>query len=228
MNFVPSAVDGASSHLGKISRIVTNARKQSPMYTSKWSVEEFEHIADEIDSRDEQYSGDAGKSRDEYSKLGRPYLRAVGTEDGVKYIVKMSPLMCDVLCNADFLEADVTYNENTEYKYLFNLAAFNSATMEWMVVARIRMTSECAEAYKFAFEKIFSLCRNRHPKFVVHETIKGIVIDWSAAEMKGLKLAIGDDQANKLLRGCRVHWIRSCQRVSDKICKSSTEKKVFK
>ena len=39
------------------------------MYSSKWSVEEFEGIADETDSRDEQYLGDAGKSRDEYSKL---------------------------------------------------------------------------------------------------------------------------------------------------------------
>ena len=46
--------------------------------------------------------------------------------------------------------------------------------------------------------------------------------------MKGLKLAIRDDWANKLLKGCRVHWIRSCQRVSEKIFKSSTEKKVFK
>ena len=59
------------------------------------------------------------------------------------------------------------------------------------------MTSESAEAYKLAFEKIFSLCQAKHPDFVVHETIKGIVIDWSAAEMKGLKLAIGEEHTNK-------------------------------
>ena len=72
------------------------------------------------------------------------------------------------------------------------------------------------------------MCRARHPDFVVHENIKGIVIDWSSAEMKGLKLAIGEEHANTLLRGCQVHWIRSCQRVCDRICKSSTEKNVFK
>ena len=140
----------------------------------------------------------------------------------------MSPLMCDILCSADFLEVDVTYNENSEYKYLFNMAAFNSTTMEWMVVARPRMTSESAEAYKIAFEKIFSLCQARHPNFAVHVTVKGIVIDWSAAEMKGLKLAIGDEHANKLLKGCQVHWIRSRQRICDKICKSANEDNVFK
>ena len=79
----------------------------------------------------------------------------------------MSPLMCDILY---FLEADVTYNENTEYKYLFNLAAFNSVTVEWMVVGRTRMISESAEAYKLAFE-IFSLYRSRQD-FAVHEIIK--------------------------------------------------------
>ena len=87
------------------------------MYSSKSSIEEFEEVADEIDSNDEQYSGDDGKTRKECSKLGRPYLRAVGIEDGVKYILTMSPLICDIPCSADFLEADVSYNENTEYKY---------------------------------------------------------------------------------------------------------------
>ena len=57
---------------------------------------------------------------------------------------------------------------------------------------------------------------------------KGIVINWSAAEMKGLKLAIGDEHAKKLLKGCQVHWIRLCQRVCDRICKSSTKINVFK
>ena len=56
LKFVPSAVDGASAHLGKVSRIVTNAGKLSPAYSSKWFVEEFETIADEIDSKDEQYT----------------------------------------------------------------------------------------------------------------------------------------------------------------------------
>ena len=34
----------------------------------------------------------------------------------------------------------------------------------------------------------------------------GIVIDWSDAEGKGLKAAIGDELASELLRGCLVHW----------------------
>ena len=46
--------------------------------------------------------------------------------------------------------------------------------------------------------------------------------------MKELKLAIGEEHANKInyLEDAKyIYWIRSCQRVCDKICKSSTEKK---
>ena len=180
VGFIPPAVDGASSHLGKISRIVNKARQESPLLSHKWSIEEFENIADEIDATDKEHVGDSGVSEQQYKKLGRPYLRSVGIEDGVRYIVTMSPLMCDVLTTADFIESDVTYNENTEYRYLLNVVALNIKTMEWMVVARVRLSSETADAYKIAFEKIFNICKARHPNFLPDD-ISGIVIDWSKA-----------------------------------------------
>ena len=43
----------------------------------------------------------------------------------------MSPLMSKLLSEAEFLETDTTYNENSELMYLFN------DTMKWAVVARM-------------------------------------------------------------------------------------------
>ena len=123
------------------------------------------------------------------------------------------------------VQADVTYDKNTEYHYLLNMVAFNLNTMEWMVVARVRLTSETAEAYKIAFQKVFSICRSKHPNFSPSDDIKGIVIDWSKAEMKGLKLVMGENAAMQLLKGCRVHWIRSCQRVCDRVVSSLDKRK---
>jgi len=57
------------------------------------------------------------------------------------------------------------------------------------------------------------------------DDISGIVIDWSKAEMKGLKLVIGETTGTQLLRGCRVHWIRSCQRVCDRVASSTDKEK---
>ena len=44
--------------------------------------------------------------------------------------------------------------------------------------------------------------------------------DWSDAEIRGLKTAVGKDMAEKLLKGCKVHWQRSCQRVAEKVLSS--------
>ena len=38
-------------------------------------------------------------------------------------------------------------------------------------------------------------------------------------------MAVGKNTAEKLLRGCKVHWQRSCQRVADKVAKSGDRKR---
>ena len=47
--------------------------------------------------------------------------------------------------------------------------------------------------------------------------MKGIIIDWSDAEAKGLIEAVGNDVANNVLKGCIVHWTRSYQRVAERV-----------
>ena len=63
-------------------------------------------------------------------------------------------------------------------------------------------------------------------------TLLGIVVDWSDAEVKGLKAAIGDELASELLRGCLVHWGRSLVRIRKRAVSSdplhkAVESKVF-
>ena len=53
----------------------------------------------------------------------------------------------------------------------------------------------------------------------------GVVTDGSDAVINGLRMAVGKDTAEKLLKGCKVHWQRSCQRVADKVAKSKDRKR---
>ena len=46
---------------------------------------------------------------------------------------------------------------------------------------------------------------------------EGIFVDWSDTETKGLREAIGEKVADRLLRGCNVHWARSYQRFADRV-----------
>jgi hypothetical protein len=102
---------------------------------------------------------------------------------------------------------------------MFNAVAFNEVSMEWMVVARLQLNKQCAEAYSLSFKKMFSKASaNSHYK--LGSTLLGVVTDWSDGEINGLKLAVGRDLAEQLLKGCSVHWQRSCQHITDRIVSS--------
>lgn len=61
-----------------------------------------------------------------------------------------------------------------------------------------------ATAYSNAFSAIFSEIKKEHSDFGVAKTLKGIVADWSDTQLNGLKLAIGEEVANKVVKGCQV------------------------
>ena len=77
------------------------------------------------------------------------------------------------------------------------------------------MDKEGTKAHALAFKKPFQKCEDDHPEFNPGESLMGIVTDWSDAEISGLKEAIGKETATKVLRGCKIHWARSWQRVQD-------------
>ena len=67
----------------------------------------------------------------------------------------MSSLMCKILSTSEFLQTDITYNENSEYPYLFNAVVFNEIMLEWMVVARVWLENQSEQGYRLAFKKSF-------------------------------------------------------------------------
>jgi len=55
---------------------------------------------------------------------------------------------------------------------------------------------------------MFRTCQERHPSFKVGTTLKGIVMDWSDSEVKGLREVVRDEISEIVLRGSNVHWSR--------------------
>ena len=129
--------------------------------------------------------------------------------------------MSSILGKAEFVEADITFNESREYPYLFNLVAFDDTTLEWTIVSRVRMDKEGAKAHALAFRKSFQKCEEDFPTFQPGVSLTGVVTDWSDAEILGLGQAVGKETAKTLLKGCKVHWARSWQRVRDQVARSS-------
>lgn len=65
------------------------------------------------------------------------------------------------------------------------------------------MTSMSKEAYAAALRGTFEYCNRDNNEDVVG-TLKGVIVDWATAQIEGLKAAIGNVQAEELLRGCQV------------------------
>ena len=59
------------------------------MAGSSWDVPNFEKVADEVDSRDEELTGDTKKIK----SLARLYLVAAGIESGIKFVFCINPHM---------------------------------------------------------------------------------------------------------------------------------------
>ena len=89
--------------------------------------------------------------------------------------------------------------------------------MEWMVIGGLRLNKQNASAYRLAFKKVFGKCSTSKSSLKLGETLIGIVTDWSDAQINGLKKAIGKDAAERLLKGCSVHWLHSWKRVAERI-----------
>ncbi len=57
----------------------------------------------------------------------------------------------------------------------------------------------------------------------VGSTLTGTVTDWCDTKIAGLKSAVGDDIASKVLKGCQVHWNRSWHLVRDRVLSSNNK-----
>ena len=87
---------------------------------------------------------------------------------------------------------------------LFTLSFITCFHRVGAVVARVRMNKLDASAYRHAFEAIFNQVKKNHPEFGVCKTLEGIIADWSDTQLQGLQAAIGEERANKVVKGCQV------------------------
>lgn len=147
--------------------------------------------------------------------------------DEMSTVVFATPQMLEVLSESIFVEADVTFPGITTFPYLLNIVAYNHLTIQFQVVARVLMSNLSAEAYKLAFDKVFSITTNLHPEFNHGAEVKGWILDFSSAQYQGLAQTIGE-KASEVIRGCEVHFMRVVKKIADKVTKDEVSKKIFK
>ncbi|KAK3736283.1 hypothetical protein QZH41_020744 [Actinostola sp. cb2023] len=83
-------------------------------------------------------------------------------------------------------------------------------------------------AYSTAIQEIFNSVSRKFTTFENGKNLKQIMVDFDDAEYNGLKTVIGEKLAEKIIRGCSVHWMRSVNRVSGLVTNTAEEGDIFK
>ena len=126
--------------------------------------------------------------------------------------------MAEVLSQAIFVEADVTYPGNLSFPYLLNIVTYNEETMVFQTVARVLLNKLTTAAYRRAFEEVFQITTNLHPCFNGGREVLFWIVDFSSAQYEGLAANIGKKEARARIVGCKVHFQRNARKIAAKIC----------
>ena len=112
LGYIPAAVDRAYANMDRISNVMCKAQNNSVLCNAKWDIALLEKMANDIDEGDVSHGSNYSYClSSELKKLSRSYLVSGGIENGIQYIFTMNPLMSEILSKAEFIEADITYNE---------------------------------------------------------------------------------------------------------------------
>ena len=147
IDYRPSAADLSATHPGRLNSIRKQALRKSGLdsnskyHKGHMMLLEMENLADAIDSADEVVEG-SSNVLSEYRDRGLPYMRKYAITSSLIYQLVISPLMSSILAKAEYIEIDMTYNENTDLPYLWNVTAFDYNVMRWVAVAGVRSNKE--------------------------------------------------------------------------------------
>lgn len=86
-----------------------------------------------------------------------------GFSGDFKMVVLQTPQIHEVLSQAIFVEADVTYLGNLSFSYLLNFVTYNEETMVFQTVARVLLKKLTTAAYKRTFKEVFYITIHLHP-----------------------------------------------------------------
>lgn len=66
----------------------------------------------------------------EYARCGHVYIPDYSLNPSLTWVLAMSPLMTDILGQAEFAEVDATFRSSIELEYLLNMVCFDYDSLQ--------------------------------------------------------------------------------------------------
>jgi hypothetical protein len=129
-----------------------------------------------------------------------------------------------IAADSKYLVADVKHGKNSERLHHLGIATFSEELRKAVILSRTRVSKLDSVTYQLAFEYFFNTLGDDGVDVMEYiKSLEAVLVDYSAAQAQGfknyIKIIFGQEeglkQAERLLKGCSVHWLRSCQRVTN-------------
>ena len=133
----------------------------------------------------------------------------------------------EIFSKATHLFIDIVYIRNDDVPGLLNIVAPSALLRGYVPVFRVFLNKQNAESISFVCRHAFQHINKEHSEFRNGEAIKQIMVNYSDAEENGLRDALGDEFVEKVLRGCKFHFLQSVAKVAAVVTETDTQKTMF-
>ncbi|PFX32199.1 ATP-dependent DNA helicase RecQ [Stylophora pistillata] len=234
LGYVPAEASSPAANADRV-------RKERKLALGKWNsvnkelrpldeILQFDRIRKKVESNQlyeecsKNISDKVNEMMGHYQMEGSEYLFTPCR----KYAFFMAPFQSAMLSTAEDIFIDITYTGNDFFPYLLNVVSFNDETCVYNAVARVLCSRQDSETYAKSITTIFHKVTADHARFSNGKNLRSILVDFDDGQYKGLQLCLGEELARKVVRGCKVHWQRSVNRVCKLVCRNESDSRVFK
>ena len=126
------------------------------------------------------------------------------------------------------LFVDICYiKKNSELPGLLNIVAPCSELKCYVPMYWIFVNKQDGTAIAFVVETAFRNIQAHYPQFNMGSNIEQLMVDFSDAKENGLRAVLGNDLINKVIRGCKFHFMQSTEKVAMLVTETDMQKQMF-
>ena len=224
LNYQPMEASLAVANIDRVRAVVRKARKEIDKVDNNRInpfkvVASFPSIKDRIDGTITLSNGEAvSKLVGKYQLEGDDAYNFGGER---QYAYFQSPFQAHHWAAADVLYVDIDYTGCQCFPYLLNVVCQNSISTKYIACGRALLNREDAISIGKALSVLAGNVKKQHKNYNITTSHKEILVDFADAEANAFQASFGKDVAY-ILRGCRVHFLRSAMRVAKQVNSSSS------
>ena len=231
MPYEPMKCDPVATHVDKLRNATKDIRPRghySTKYASLEIMENFSKIKKKIDTKTSEDMANEDITSAVDDLIGDYAIKDHTVMVGAHiYAFFAANWQLQLFAQATHIFVDVTYIKTHDFPGLLNIVAPCTAIKGYLSVFRVFISKQDSTSFAYAINRMLDTVTESFPGFERGKNLEQIMVDFSDAEDNGIKEVLGPYLADKIIRGCKFHFLQSAQKVAILVTKTQNEELIF-